>query len=63
MVNDQDQRSKKMAIKMIQGLGWILEGQKLGPFLVIKFIKDYSYQNMSIIKVALLFIYSSMNFF
>ena len=52
-----------MAIKMIQGLGWILEGQKLGPFLVIKFIKDYSYQNMSIIKVALLFIYSSMNFF
>ena len=35
------------------------EGQK-GPFLVIKYIENYNYQNMSIIKVVLLFSYSSM---
>ena len=40
--------------------GLRLEGQNLGPFLVIKYIKNYSYQNMSIIKVVLLFLYSSM---
>jgi hypothetical protein len=37
-----------------------LEGQNLSPFLVIKYIKNYSYQNMSIIKVVLLFLYFSM---
>jgi hypothetical protein len=37
-----------------------LEGQNLGPFLVTKYIKNHSYQNMSIIKVVLLFSYSSM---
>ena len=37
-----------------------IEGQKLGPFLVIKYIKNQSYQNMSIIKVGLLYLYSSM---
>jgi hypothetical protein len=36
------------------------KGQNLGQFLVIQYIKDYSYQNMSIIKVVLLFLYSSM---
>ena len=40
--------------------GLRLEGQNLGQFLVIKYIKNYSYQNMSIIKVVLLFLYSSM---
>ena len=34
-----------------------IEGQKLGPFLIIKYIKNQSYQNMSIIlKVGLLYI-------
>jgi hypothetical protein len=37
-----------------------LEGQNFGPFLVIKYIKNYSYQNMSKIKVVLLFVHSSM---
>jgi hypothetical protein len=32
-------------------------------FLKIKYIKNQSYQNMSIIKVVLLFLYSSMKFF
>ena len=31
------------------------EGQNLGPFLLIKYIKNYSCQNMSIIKVVLPF--------
>ena len=62
MVNKQGQRPMKMAIKMFLGFGSILrlEGQNLGPFLVIKYIKNHSYQNMSIIKVVLLFLYSSM---
>ena len=37
-----------------------LEGQNLCLFLVIKYIKSYNYQNMSIIKGLLLFLYSSM---
>ena len=36
-----------------------LEAQNLGPFLVIKYIKNYSYQNMSITKVVTLFLYFS----
>ena len=32
-----------------------IEGQKLGPFLVTKYIKYQSYQNMLLIKVGLLF--------
>jgi hypothetical protein len=46
----------KMTIKCSQDLdGLRLKGQNLGPFLVIKFVKNYSYQNISIIKVVLLF--------
>ena len=37
-----------------------LEVQNFGPFLVTKYINNYSYQNISIIKVVLLFSYSSM---
>ena len=54
-----------MAIKMFPDLdGLRLEGQNIGPVLVIKYIKIYSYQNMSIIKAVLttvlLFLYCSM---
>ena len=34
---------------------FIIEGQKLNPFLVTKYIKNQSYQNMLLIKVGLLF--------
>ena len=63
-MNKQGQRSMKMATKNVSGI-WIprlrLEGQNLGQLLVIKYIKNYSYQNMSIIKVVLLFLYSFKN--
>jgi hypothetical protein len=40
------QRPMKTAIKMLSGLDQLrLEGQNLGPFLVIKNIKNYSYVN------------------
>ena len=48
VVNIQGLRCMKMAIKIFPG------------FLVIKYIKKYSYQSMSILKVVLLFSYSSM---
>ena len=62
MVNKQGQRSMNMAIKCSRDLdGLRLEGQNLGLFLVIKYIQNYSYQNMNIIiKVVLLFLNSSM---
>ena len=50
----------KTAIKMFLGFRMRLEGQNLCPFLVRKYIKNYSYQNKSIIKVVLLFLYSTM---
>ena len=51
----------KTAIKSSWDLdGLKLEGQNVGPFLVIKYIKNYSYQNMSITKVVVLFSYSFM---
>jgi hypothetical protein len=34
-----------------------LEGQKLSPFLVTKYIKNYSYQNISIISCSPIFIF------
>jgi hypothetical protein len=35
----------KMAIKMYPGFGWIeTRGQNLGPFLVIRYINNYSYE-------------------
>ena len=37
-----------------------IEGQRLDLFLVTKYIKNQSYPNMSIVKVGLLFLYSSM---
>ena len=37
-----------------------IKGQNLGPFLVMKYIKNQSYHNMSIIKVLLPFLYFSM---
>ena len=40
--------------------GLRLEGLNFSPFLVIKYIKNYNHQNMSIIKVVYLFSYSSM---
>ena len=40
-----------------------LKDQKFGLSLVIKYIKKYSYQNMLIIKVDLLFLYTSMQIF
>ena len=43
--------------------GLRLEGLNFSPFLVIKYIKNYSYQKMSIIKVVLLFSFSSMKMF
>ena len=56
MVNKQGQKSMRTAIKVFQEFGWMrLEVQNLGPFLVIKYTKDYSHQNMLIIKVVLLF--------
>ena len=53
----------KMTIKCSRDLNQLSEGQSLGQFLAIKYIKIHSYQNMSIIKVVLLFLYSSMKFF
>ena len=58
MLNKQDQRTMKTALKMI--FFWPfrrfrIEGQKFGPFLVTKYIRNQSYQNMVIIKVGLLF--------
>jgi hypothetical protein len=51
----------KTAIKMFPEFGWIeTQRSQFGPFLVIKYIKNYSYQNMSIIKVIRPFLYSSM---
>jgi hypothetical protein len=38
-----------------------MDGQNLGPFLVINYIKNY--QNMSVIKDLLLFLFSSMEIF
>ena len=37
--------------------GLRLEGLNFSPFLVIKYIKNYTYQNISTIKVVLLLIY------
>ena len=60
-MNKQGQSSMKMAIKMFPGFGWIeTRRSKFGPFLVIEYIKNCSYQNISIIKVVLLFLYYSM---
>ena len=48
-----------MTIKIFDGLR--LKGQNLGPFLVMKYIKNYSYQNMPITKALLFWLYLSMN--
>ena len=51
----------KITIKIFSGFGSIETFiSKFGPLLVIKFIKKYSYQNMSMIKCVLLSLYSSM---
>jgi hypothetical protein len=50
----------KMAINMFPGFGWIETGRsKFRPINKIKNFKNYSSQNMSMIKVVLLFLYSS----
>ena len=50
-----------MAIKMFPDLDGLRHGgQNLSPFLVIKYIKNYSYQNMPLIKFVLLLLYSAM---
>ena len=48
--------------KNVCGLLVVLElkVKKLGPLLVTEYIKHLSYPNMSIIKVGLPFLYSSM---
>ena len=61
MVNKQDQRTMKTGIKYFWPFRCFrIEGQKFGPFLQTKYNKNQSYQNMSIIKVGLLFKHSSM---
>ena len=56
VVNKQDQSSMKMAIEYFWPFHCFrIEGQKFGPFLVTKYIKNQSYQNMLLIKVGLLF--------
>ena len=45
----------KMAIKIFLAFRFRIEGKKLGSILVTKCIKNQSYQNMTITKVALLF--------
>ena len=56
VVYEQGQRTMKTAIKMIWPLcRFRIEDKKLGPFLTKKYIKNQSYQNMSMIKVGLLF--------
>ena len=57
VMNKQDQRSKKTTMKkyFLPFGHFRIEGQKFGPFLVTKYIKNQSYQNMLLIKVGLLF--------
>ena len=58
VVNEQGQKSIKTAIKCSWDLVRSIETQR-SKFLVIKYIKKYCYQTMLIIKVVLLFFYSS----
>ena len=57
MVNKQEQRSMKMAIRYFRDLvRFGMKGQNLGKFLENK-VHLKSYQNMSITKVVLLFLH------
>ena len=51
-MNKQDQISMKIAIKIFLAFRFRIEGQQLGSFLVTKYIKNQSYQNVLLIKVG-----------
>ena len=61
MVNKQGEWTMKTAIKYFWPFGHCrIRGQKLGLLLATKYIKNQSYPKMSIIKVGVPSLYSSM---